>query len=58
MIQKFEETGDLGVMQGRGRPRISNETIEEVVFDIVERKSGSQYSPSSAQAVLHDLSLP
>ena len=35
LIQKFEETRDLGVMRGRGRKRISNETVE-VAFDVVE----------------------
>ena len=35
-IQKFEETGYLDVMRGSGRKRISNETVEEVAFDVVE----------------------
>ena len=39
MIQKFEETGDLRVMQER--EGISNETVEEVAFAVVERESGS-----------------
>ena len=56
MIEKFEETGDLGVMGGIRRKRISIETVE-VAFDVVERESVSQYSVSSARAVLHDLSL-
>ena len=58
LIQKFEETGDLGVMRGRGRTLILNENVEEVAFDIVKRKSSSQFSLSRTQAVLHDLSLP
>ena len=41
-IQKFEETGHLGVILGRGRKRILNETVKEVAFDAVERESGSQ----------------
>ena len=45
-------------MQARGRKRISNETMEEVAFDTVEREPGSQCSASSARAVLRDLSLP
>ena len=36
MIQKFEETEDLGLIRGRGRTLILNETVEEVAFDIVE----------------------
>ena len=35
MIQKFEETGYLGVKQERGRKRISNETVEEMAFAVV-----------------------
>ena len=46
------------MMQGRGRKQISNETVAEVAFDVVERESGSQCSASSARAVLRDLSLP
>ena len=50
MIQTFEETKDLGMMRGRGRKRISNETVKEVAFAVVERESGSQYSASSVRA--------
>ena len=58
MIQKFEETGYLGVKQERGRKRISNETVEEMALAVVEREFGSQYSTSSARAMSCDLSLP
>ena len=58
MIQKFEETGDSGVMRGRGRKWISNETEEEVAFAVLEREYYFQYSVSSTRAVSHDLSLP
>ena len=34
MIQKFEKIGDLGVVRGRKRKQISNETVE-VAFDVV-----------------------
>lgn len=37
MITKFEESGELGVLQGKGRKRISDETVEEVALLIVER---------------------
>ena len=49
MIQKFEKTVDLGVIRGRGRKGISNKSVEEVTFDVVERESGSRYSASSAR---------
>ena len=48
---------DLGEFRGRGRKGISNETVEQVTFDVIERESGSQYSASSAPAILCDLSL-
>ena len=43
-IKKFEETGDFGVMQGRGWKRNSNETVKEVALAVLEKESGSQYS--------------
>ncbi|GBL61795.1 hypothetical protein AVEN_273679-1 [Araneus ventricosus] len=57
MIIKFEETGESGVLQGRGWKRLSNETAEEVALAVVERASGSQYSSRSARAMSRDLSL-
>ncbi|GBN77288.1 hypothetical protein AVEN_170385-1 [Araneus ventricosus] len=36
MITKFEETGEFGVLQGKGQQRLSNETVEEVVLSVVE----------------------
>ncbi|GBN09925.1 hypothetical protein AVEN_216281-1 [Araneus ventricosus] len=57
MIIKFEETGESGVLQGRGWKRLSNETAEEVALAVVERASGSQYSSRSARALSRDLSL-
>lgn len=58
MMTKFEETGELRVLQGRGRKRISQETAEEVALAVVDRASASQYSVTSARAVSRDLSLP
>ena len=58
MIQKFDATWNLGMMRGKGRKRISNETVEKVALAVLEIKSGSQYSASSARTVSRDLSLP
>ncbi|GBM77687.1 hypothetical protein AVEN_22398-1 [Araneus ventricosus] len=55
MITKFKVTGKLGLLQGRGRKPLLNETAEEVA--VVERAHGSQYSSTSAQAVPCGLSL-
>lgn len=41
---KFEETGELNVLQGRGRKRISNETVGDATVVVVERVPGSQHS--------------
>ncbi|GBN06495.1 hypothetical protein AVEN_140577-1 [Araneus ventricosus] len=57
MITKFEEAGELGVLQGRCRNWLSNETEEEIPLAVVGRASGPQYSSTSAQAVSRDLSL-
>ena len=58
MIQKFVETVDLGMRRGKGRKQISNKTVDEVAFTVVEREFGSQYSASSARAMSRDLSPP
>ena len=39
---------DLDVRRGREKKRISNETVKEVAFAIVERESVSQYSVTRA----------
>ncbi|GFV97484.1 hypothetical protein TNCV_2039921 [Trichonephila clavipes] len=39
---KFEETGDLGVLPGRGREPVGTENVEEVATAVVERASSSQ----------------
>ena len=38
IIQKIEETGDLGVRRGRGRKRISNKAVE-VTFAILSKEN-------------------
>ena len=57
MIQKFKESWDLDVRRGRGRKRISNKTVKEVVFAVVEKEFSSEYSASRARAVSRDLSF-
>ncbi|GBN03904.1 hypothetical protein AVEN_221701-1 [Araneus ventricosus] len=39
MITKFEETGELGVLQGRWRKRLLNETAEKVALAVVDKCS-------------------
>ena len=50
MTENNEVTGDLGVMRGRGRKWISNETVQEVAFAVVRREFSSQYFASSSRA--------
>ncbi|GBN09478.1 hypothetical protein AVEN_269293-1 [Araneus ventricosus] len=57
-ITKFEETGKLDVLLGRGRKRLSDETVEEVTFAVIERAPDSQFYSSTARTVSLDFSLP
>ncbi|GFW28799.1 hypothetical protein TNCV_201221 [Trichonephila clavipes] len=41
MIMKFQETGDLGVLPGRGRKPVRTESVQEVATAVVERASSS-----------------
>lgn len=36
-MSKFEETGDLGMLEGRGWKRIPNEIAEEVALALIEK---------------------
>ncbi|GBL75795.1 hypothetical protein AVEN_267372-1 [Araneus ventricosus] len=52
MSSKFVETGELDVLQGRGRKRLSHETAEEAALAVVGRATGSHYSSTSAPEAL------
>ncbi|GFS95298.1 hypothetical protein TNCV_2631121 [Trichonephila clavipes] len=47
MILKFEETGTLNVLPGRGRKPVGTETATEVTTAMVETASSSIYSSAS-----------
>ncbi|GFW33396.1 hypothetical protein TNCV_2795631 [Trichonephila clavipes] len=55
---KFEETGDLGVLPGRGRNRFGSESVEEDAIAVVERVFCSIYSSVTGQSVSRDLHIP
>ncbi|GFV56749.1 uncharacterized protein TNCV_2539511 [Trichonephila clavipes] len=57
MIMKFEETGNLGVLPGRGRKSVGTETVEEVATAMVERASSSIYSTASGRSASHELEI-
>ncbi|GFU70535.1 hypothetical protein TNCV_2511911 [Trichonephila clavipes] len=48
MIMKFEETGDFGVLPGRGLKPVGTETVEEVATAVVERTSSETSSLQQA----------
>ena len=52
LLKNLKRLKGLDVMRGRGRKRISNETVKEVTFDVIERESGSQYSASRARELV------
>ncbi|GFW73837.1 hypothetical protein TNCV_1542911 [Trichonephila clavipes] len=57
MIMKFEKTGDLIVMPGRGWKPVATETVEEVATAVVERASISIYSSASGRSVSCELEV-
>ncbi|GFX42478.1 neutral ceramidase 2 [Trichonephila clavipes] len=58
MTMKFQATGDLGVLPGRGWKRFETETVEEVTTAVVERASSSIYSSASCRLVSRELEIP
>ena len=54
---KFEETGNLGVLPGKGQKLVVNETIKEVTTAVAERAFTSSYSSASAQTVSCELEI-
>ncbi|GFS62268.1 hypothetical protein TNCV_5031431 [Trichonephila clavipes] len=48
MKMKFEETGDLGVLLGRGWKPVGIETAEDVATTVVEKASSSQSGRSGS----------
>ncbi|GFS62199.1 hypothetical protein TNCV_477251 [Trichonephila clavipes] len=54
MIMKFQETGDLGVLPGRGWKPVGTESIE-VATTMIERASSSINSSISGRSVSRDV---
>ncbi|GFX34871.1 hypothetical protein TNCV_2328111 [Trichonephila clavipes] len=57
-IMNFEETGDLGVLPGRGRKPVETESVEEVATTVVERASSSIPPSASGRSASLDLEIP
>lgn len=58
VITKFKDTGELGMVSSKERKQISNETMEDLPADGVDRSSCYRYSSTRVQAVSLDLSIP
>ncbi|GFX34802.1 uncharacterized protein TNCV_2327421 [Trichonephila clavipes] len=58
MIMKFEETGNFGVLLGKGRRPVGIETVEVVATAMVERASSSIFSSASGRSVSRELEIP
>ncbi|GFT98651.1 hypothetical protein TNCV_3829431 [Trichonephila clavipes] len=54
-IMKFEETGDLGVLPGRGQKPVGTETGEDVAAAVIERVSSSI---PNGRSVSRELEIP
>ncbi|GFX12789.1 putative DD41D transposase [Trichonephila clavipes] len=51
MIMKFEETGNLCVLPGKGRKSVGTETAEEVATAVIERASSSLFTSAKKLTV-------
>ncbi|GBN35733.1 hypothetical protein AVEN_251779-1 [Araneus ventricosus] len=58
MIQKFETTGQLGILPGRGRKQIPSSSVEDVNTAVVEARSQSPHGSASAPVVSRVLDIP
>ncbi|GBM60515.1 hypothetical protein AVEN_260001-1 [Araneus ventricosus] len=57
MIQKFETTGQLGILPGRGRKQIPSSSVEDVATAVVEANSQSPHGSVSMPVVSRVLDM-
>ncbi|GFU99052.1 DUF4817 domain-containing protein [Trichonephila clavipes] len=57
MVIKFEETGYLGVVPGRGREPDASGNVKEGTVAVAERASDSIYSSASGRSVSRELEI-
>ncbi|GBO39959.1 hypothetical protein AVEN_107801-1 [Araneus ventricosus] len=57
MIQKFETTGQLGIVPGRGRKQIPSSSVEDVAPAVVEASSQSPHG-QRYRDMLRDFLIP
>ncbi|GFX13328.1 uncharacterized protein TNCV_2907511 [Trichonephila clavipes] len=58
MMVKFEKTGQLGVLPGRGRKRINTYVIEDIATTVVEASSESLHATVSVPTISRTLDMP
>ncbi|GFS77760.1 hypothetical protein TNCV_553541 [Trichonephila clavipes] len=52
-LVKFEKTGQLGILPGRGRKRINTAVVEDITTAIVEEGNESRFTELSADRQFH-----
>ena len=58
IMLKFEATGQLGILPGRGRKRIPSSSFENVATAVVKTSSQSPYGDVSVSVVSRVLDMP
>lgn len=58
MMVKFERTGQLGVLPGRGRKRVNSAVVEDVATAVVEGSSESLHGSVSVPTISRTLDMP
>ncbi|GBL73710.1 hypothetical protein AVEN_230699-1 [Araneus ventricosus] len=57
MIQKFETTGQLAILPGRGRKQIPSSSVEDVATAVVEASSQSPHGSVSVPVISRVLDM-
>ncbi|GFX89142.1 DUF4817 domain-containing protein [Trichonephila clavipes] len=57
-LVKFEKTGQLGILPGRGRKRINTAVVEDITTAIVEEGNESLHGTVSGPTISHTLDMP
>ncbi|GBN07598.1 hypothetical protein AVEN_260997-1 [Araneus ventricosus] len=58
MIQKFETTGRLDILPGRGRKQIPSSSVEDLAIAVVDSSSQSPHGSVSVPVVSRVLDMP
>lgn len=58
MIKKFEETGKLDILPGRGRKKVDISSIEDIATAAVDLASQSSFGNASVPAIANEVDMP